>query len=213
MFCPSCGVEELQPTQFCRACGAELHSVRTALQRPDTSASSTPDAREEIGRAIAAKIRELKDPRGLRRIVEDVLPQVEKFLETPEQKRLRTIRDGVITASVGIGLTLFMLLIGILVHTPQVLIACGAGILVFFIGFGIAASGWQFSGSPESQSQNSRAGSAGALIRELSGSAGGKDAEFASAVSAAKTDPQLTPPSVTEVTTRTLSVDRHARRE
>lgn len=222
MFCPSCGAEDSQGTQFCRNCGAELHSVRTALQRPDavanaTAANAGADAREEIGRAIAEKIRDLKDARGLRRIVEDVLPQVERFLETPEQKRLRRIREGIITGSVGVGLMLLMLLITIVTQVPQVLIACGPGLLVFFIGLGIAISGWLFSRDADNQKDRIAgspdtvkgvvAGSSASAIKELSRIS--RDAtEYETPIGALKTDPHLAPPSVTEVTTRTLAADK-----
>jgi len=35
MYCPSCGSEERQLSQFCRACGTELRVVRNSLERPD----------------------------------------------------------------------------------------------------------------------------------------------------------------------------------
>jgi hypothetical protein len=73
MFCPSCGSEERQATQFCRACGTDLRTVRASLERPDSITASAVSAREEIGRAVAQKIREIEDPRYLRRITERVL--------------------------------------------------------------------------------------------------------------------------------------------
>jgi uncharacterized membrane protein YvbJ len=54
MFCPSCGLEEGQLNQFCRACGADLRVVQVALETPDNITQSAVSAREEIGRAIAA---------------------------------------------------------------------------------------------------------------------------------------------------------------
>ena len=50
-------------------------------------------AREEIGRAVAEKIRDMEDPRYLRRFAQYVLPKVDKFLESPEEKRLRRLRS------------------------------------------------------------------------------------------------------------------------
>jgi len=35
MYCPSCGSEERQLSQFCRACGTDLRVVRNTLERPD----------------------------------------------------------------------------------------------------------------------------------------------------------------------------------
>jgi len=53
MFCPSCGSEEHQASQFCRACGTDLRVVRMGLERPDSITESAISAREEIGRAVA----------------------------------------------------------------------------------------------------------------------------------------------------------------
>src|SRR5437660_10607725 len=103
MFCPSCGSEERQATQFCRACGTDLRAVRVSLERPDSITASAVSAREDIGRAVAEKIREVEDAHELKRVAEDVLPQIEKFLESPEEKRLRRVRAGVITAATGLG--------------------------------------------------------------------------------------------------------------
>src|SRR6202048_1857655 len=103
MFCPSCGSEERQASQFCRACGSDLRTVRAGLERPDSITASAVSAREEIGRAVAQRIREIEDPRYLRRITERVLPRIDKFLESHEEKRLRRLRAGMITAFIGLG--------------------------------------------------------------------------------------------------------------
>src|SRR5215472_4867113 len=106
MFCPSCGSEERQASQFCRACGTDLGPVRTSLERPDSVTASAVSAREEIGRAVAEKIREVEDAHELKRVAEDVLPKIEKFLESYEEKRLRRMRAGVIVSSIGFGWTI-----------------------------------------------------------------------------------------------------------
>src|SRR2546428_8075607 len=103
MFCPSCGSEERQASQYCRACGTGLRPVRVSLERPGSVTASAGSAREEIGRAVADKIREVEDSRDLKRVAEDVLPQIEKFLESYEEKRLRRVRAGVIVATSGFG--------------------------------------------------------------------------------------------------------------
>src|SRR5713226_9484455 len=102
MFCPSCGSNE-QTSQFCRACGTDLRPVRVSLERPDSITASAVSAREDIGRAVAAQIREVEDADELKRVAEDVLPQIEKFLESYEEKRLRRMRAGVIVAASGLG--------------------------------------------------------------------------------------------------------------
>ncbi len=85
MFCPSCGLEEKQSNQFCRACGSNLNSVRAALARPDSITQSAASARDEIGRAIAFKIREAKSPGELATVAEDVLPEIENFSNRPKK--------------------------------------------------------------------------------------------------------------------------------
>src|SRR5438309_11934538 len=110
MFCPSCGSEERQASQYCRACGTDLRPVRVSLERPDSVTASAVSAREEIGRAVAQKIREVEDARDLRRVAEDVLPKIDKLLESSEEKRLRRVRAGGVTAASGCGATVCMLL-------------------------------------------------------------------------------------------------------
>src|SRR5215468_187211 len=113
MFCPSCGSEERQVSQYCRVCGADLRAVRISLEKPDAITASAAGARDEIGRAIAERIRDLETAGDLKQVAEDVLPQIEKFLESPQQRRLRAVRQGVVTSAVGIGATLFLLIWGL----------------------------------------------------------------------------------------------------
>src|SRR5213080_3598402 len=103
MFCPSCGSEERQASQYCRACGTDLRSVRISLEHPDSVTASAVSARADIGRAVADRIREVEDAQELKKIADHVLPQIEKFLESYEEKRLRRMRTGVIVAASGIG--------------------------------------------------------------------------------------------------------------
>src|ERR1700682_588778 len=123
MFCPSCGSNE-QTSQYCRACGTDLRSVRTSLERPDSITAIAVTAREEIGRAVAEKIREVEGSDDLKQVAEDVLPKIEKFLESPEEKRLRRMRAGVITAASGLGVSiaaLLLLMVGSYFKDPEVI--------------------------------------------------------------------------------------------
>jgi hypothetical protein len=153
MFCPSCGLEERQTNQYCRACGADLRSIRTALERPDNITSSAVSAREEIGRAVANKIRQIDSARDLKKVAEDVLPQIEKFLESPEQRRLRRLRAGVIVSSIGLGATLMFILISL--AEEGALFMVGAGLITFFIGLGIIINGFLFTVPPKSVADKS----------------------------------------------------------
>jgi hypothetical protein len=146
MFCPSCGSNE-QMSQYCRACGTDLRPVRTTLERPDSITAVAVSAREEIGRAVADKIREVEDSRDLKRVAEDVLPQIEKFLESYEEKRLRRIRAGVIVAASGFGTGMLGLIMSLVLRGGDVesaLMVVGLGAIAFAIGFGLLLNGLLF---------------------------------------------------------------------
>lgn len=145
MFCPSCGLEDRQSNQFCRACGADLRLVRSALERPDAVTDSAISARDEIGRAVAARIRETESASELKKVAEDVLPQIEKFLESPEEKRLRRMRTGTILASVGLGATLAFKVMAILLFNENIFFLAGLGMITFFIGLSFILNALLFS--------------------------------------------------------------------
>jgi len=147
MFCPSCGSEERQASQYCRACGTDLRPVRTNLGRSDSVTASAVSAREDIGRAVADRIRDVEDANELKRIADHVLPQIEKFLESYEEKRLRRIRTGVIVAasgvgSAGLGLVMFGVLRGADIEAIGILL--GLGITAAAIGVGLVLNGLLF---------------------------------------------------------------------
>lgn len=141
MYCPSCGSEERQLSQFCRLCGTDLRAVRAGMERPDAQTDSAATARTEIGRAIAAKIRELESSDDLKRVAEDVLPQVEKFLESPEEKRLRRMRTGVTTAAAGLAAAFMVLLVAFLTRQEELIVLIGAGLAAFCVGLGMIING------------------------------------------------------------------------
>ena len=203
MFCPSCGSEERQASQYCRACGTDLRPVRMSLERPDSITSSAAAAREELGHAVAQKIREVEDARELKKVVEDVLPQIEKFLESPEEKRMRRMRAGVIVSSIGLGATIMMILMGTIAREADVegfMGGAGAGIVTFFIGLGLLLNAFFFTRPPKSLTDQSA------------------DARTQNALDAGYAPPQLRSPttsnlaqpagSVTEHTTLHLKSDR-----
>jgi hypothetical protein len=144
MFCPSCGLQEHQSNQFCRACGSNLNVVRTALERPDSITASAASARDEIGRAIAYKIREAKSVGELASVAEDVLPEIEKFLESPEEKRMRRVRKGIVVSAIGLGATIAFSLLPFLMGDTGVFIIAGFGVVTFFIGLSVMLNGLLF---------------------------------------------------------------------
>lgn len=136
MFCPSCGVNEDQPIQFCRSCGASFRP------QVDAVTSSAISAREEIGRAMAEKIREFASSKDLKRVAEDVLPELEKFLESPSEKRLRRIRNGTMVSFIGMGGVIGFAAFAMVSRDPGLLAGAAAGAVAFFIGLALVINGY-----------------------------------------------------------------------
>lgn len=141
MFCPECGIEERQANQFCRACGTDMRRVRTAVESPDSITASAISARDEIGRAIAAKIRETQSASELATVTEEVLPEIEKFLESPEEKRMRRMRTGTILACIGIGTAIGISLVSMVMKDEDVIFLAALGLVCFFIGLAFVLNG------------------------------------------------------------------------
>ncbi|HVE59831.1 MAG TPA: hypothetical protein VNB22_23665 [Pyrinomonadaceae bacterium] len=141
MFCPNCGIEETQVNQFCRACGTDLRSVRYAVESPDSITASASGAREEIGRAFAAKIREAQSSADLKIVAEDVLPEIEKFLESPEEKRLRRMRIGTLISLIGLGVMFAFAWIAGMMKDDGFFLVAGLGVVAFFIGLSFVING------------------------------------------------------------------------
>jgi len=142
MYCPSCGSEERQKSQFCRACGTDLRIVRNSLENPDAVTQSAISAREHIGIAVADKIRQLNSAKELEHVAEDVLPHFEKFLESPEEKRLRRIRAGIVTASIGLGASIVGLIMAL--DKPEFFPYVTPALITFLVGIGVIVNGLIF---------------------------------------------------------------------
>src|SRR3954470_22859342 len=156
MFCPGCGLNEERPVQFCRACGADLGTVRETLERPDTPEPSVTAAREEIARAIAARIKE-----GQWWQVGSLAPEAQKLFESPrdrrerlrrqdEEQRLARLRGGTITAAVGLGLIMLFQLLRIMDNRAVVLV--GPSLIVLLVGLGVIINGLLFTTPKSSKS-------------------------------------------------------------
>ncbi len=158
MYCPSCGLDERGSNQFCRACGTDLRIVRTAIEKTDNLTASATNAREEIGRAIADRIRETDSAHELKKVVEDVLPQVEKFLESPENRRLRRIRTGSIISFIGLGTAIAFFLASIFGNDKGVIIIAAAGLITLFVGLSFIVNGLLFTIPKKSLADNSEEG-------------------------------------------------------
>lgn len=141
MFCPGCGIEERSANQFCRACGADLRRVRTAIEVPDQITASGATARDQIGRSIAEKIKDLRGEAEWATFAEEVLPEIEKFLESPAEKRLRRIRTGIILSMIGLGVAVGITIASMAMGDENVMFIAGLGFVVFFLGLGFILNG------------------------------------------------------------------------
>jgi hypothetical protein len=201
MYCPNCGIREDQPTQFCRTCGTDLRVVRVSLETPDQPSASSMTARDEVARAVAAKVQE-----GKWWQLGAMVPEVERLFESPpmrelrllreaEAQRLRRLRAGVITSAVGLGTILLLLLASL--AKPDLLLLAGPSLLVLLVGLGIVINGLLFTVPKES-----------AVTRlpekqELDALADSKNGETRADLSSVR--PPFFPSSVTDQTTRHLS--------
>lgn len=92
--------------------------------------------------AVADKIRQMKSAKDLEKIAEEVLPQFEKFLESPEERRLRRIRAGVITSAIGFGASLIFLVLAM--DKIDLLPVITPFFITFLVGLGVILNGLLF---------------------------------------------------------------------
>ena len=92
--------------------------------------------------AVADKIRQMSSAKDLEKVAEDILPPFEKFLESPEEKRLRRIRAGVITAAIGLGASVVMLLMAL--DKGDFLPYVTPAFITFLVGLGMVINGMMF---------------------------------------------------------------------
>jgi hypothetical protein len=205
MYCPTCGSEERQLSQYCRACGTDLRVVRVSLERPDAITASAVSAREQISQAMAEKIRQM-EPDDLKRVAEDVLPQIEKFLESPEEKRLRRVRAGVVVAATGIGAALLIFLLSLASHDLIPFIALG--VITFLIGLGMIINGLAFTIPRKALLDRTAEGKAQRQLEMTSDSYPSRPAGVLSAQGQTTNDLVAAGPSVTEHTTHQLKTNK-----
>lgn len=115
--------------------------MRNSLERPDAITASAMVAREQMGMAVADQIRQMKSAKELNKLAETFLPAFEKFLESPAEKRLRRVRAGVITASIGFGATLVGIMLTMIKGEFSLIIP---SLVTFMIGVGIIINGLMF---------------------------------------------------------------------
>ncbi len=189
MYCPQCG----SPTQsedlkFCKACGANLNAVRTALASPEKLEEKWDWSKTWLAEMMLSS-------------------EEHKKRENPEEKRYNEIKAGVITGSVGLALMIFLAIF------MQGLIASGipenaaailsrvwiAGIIPFFIGVALIFNGVVVSKKLVELRQR------GLQQRDTARMLEAQKAVTDAALPAAEWyEPEAPSPSVTEHTTRQL---------
>jgi hypothetical protein len=139
MFCPRCGFTQDEELKFCKACGANLYAVRQVVdtretdQKPDRS---KPWFAEMAIYDAESKRRqeELDHRRGI----------------APEVRRYNEIKAGVITSSVGVGISIFLavfmqgLILGgnVAPSTAEILSRLWvAGLIPFLVGLALIVNG------------------------------------------------------------------------
>jgi hypothetical protein len=100
MYCPKCGSTQPNDLRFCKQCGANLAAVRVAVERPEVAEkfdwSNTWVAEMFMsGEDAVRRAAEIERLQGL----------------APETRRQKEIKAGVITASVGIALSILLLVL------------------------------------------------------------------------------------------------------
>ncbi|HKQ74202.1 MAG TPA: hypothetical protein VJ810_10920 [Blastocatellia bacterium] len=200
--CPACGADIHQPTLYCRRCGADIRAVQMALDKPDITTGAA--GRDEVLRAIADKVREMKTDEAFNDSGKEILSEVEKLLQSPEEKRLKQIRDGIGYLSIGLGIALYYLLREVFLNEGSLVL--GAAIVALMVGLAHIINGVFFSIAGDQRKRN---------LAELRAGANEPIApndQRTTQKSLADLSDQASP-SVTEGTTRELQIEPRAERQ
>jgi len=137
MLCPRCSSNQSDDVKFCKSCGANLQAVRDVLAGRD------PGNKFEWGDTWLAEMFRSGQAVELRKL------EMERRMGiTPEVKRYTEIKAGVITSSVGVGVSIFLFvfmqgLVNVVgVEAQQILPYLWiAGVIPFFIGLALIING------------------------------------------------------------------------
>jgi hypothetical protein len=139
MFCPQCGSQQSEELKFCKLCGANLRAVLQVMATRETS------EKFDWGKTWVA---EMFLSEGERKRREEELERQRGI--TPEVKRYKEIKAGVITGCVGIGaaIVLYVLMQGIILsgNVPpgdaEILSRLWvAGVIPLFVGIALIING------------------------------------------------------------------------
>lgn len=193
MFCPQCGSGQSEELKFCNKCGANLFAVRQVVTSRETE-GKIDWSKTWVAEMFLSKGEQIKRKQELERAMG----------VTPEVKRAKEVKAGVITSCAGLALMVFLnfFMRGIILgaHIPddvaEILSRIWiAGVFPFFVGIGLLINGLVVSKKllgASSQEESSRA----TLF--------GKDKETPALRSADTSEFIPTGFSVTEGTTRHL---------
>ena len=143
MFCPQCGTTESGELKFCKSCGANLSAVRQVVAKREKGEPN--EWSKWVSEAIRVKAiarEERERQRGI----------------TPEVQRLREVKAGVITASAGIAVAVFLYIFmqGIILGariTPEVAEILSrlwvVGVIPLCIGMGLLINGLFVKSAPK----------------------------------------------------------------
>jgi hypothetical protein len=105
MFCPQCGNKQSDELKFCNLCGANLYAVRQVV--------GTREADEKFDWSKTWVAEMFMSEAERKRRTEEIERQRGV---TPEIKRYNEIKGGVITSFVGVGLMIFLWVIGMAIY-------------------------------------------------------------------------------------------------
>ena len=147
MFCPQCGANQSEELKFCNLCGANLQAVRQVVATRELM-----DDKFDWSKTWVAEMF-LSEAERKRRLQEHKVLEHELESQrgiTPEVKRYNEIKAGVITASVGLGASIFLFIFmqGIIQsgqnppHDNEILSRIWVvGVIPFLIGLALIING------------------------------------------------------------------------
>src|ERR1041384_6513151 len=139
MFCPQCGTSQSEDLRFCKQCGMNLQAVRQAATTLDVG-GKIDWSKTWVAEMFMSEAEQIRRHQELERMMGI----------TPEVKRYKEIKAGVIISSVGVGLMIFLsILMEGIIRSGQ--IAHGdaeilgrlwvAGLIPFFVGVALMING------------------------------------------------------------------------
>lgn len=154
MFCPQCGSTQNDDLKFCKQCGANLHALRKVMSSRDESDSKFDWNRTWVKEMFMSSEDAVRHKAELERL-QGI---------TPESKRLKEVKAGVITASAGAGLMLVLSVImeGIIISGRLSDLAAEilsrvwiVGVIPLLIGLALVFNGTVVSRRKQKQDQDS----------------------------------------------------------